>query len=111
MRTGRVPCLLAAWYLSACAPGCVRDTQGAAASAHPHSPQLRGTRIHAVLALRGGMGVEEDVDTGESEWVLEQDWKGVNNWGRTDEWGNALPSHDAGSVSYTHLTLPTKRIV
>ena len=101
MRTGRLPCLLAAWCLSACAPGSVHDTQGcaaAAASAHCRCPPpLQRMRINAVLPLRGGMGVEEDVDTGESEWVLEQDWKGVNNWGRTDEWGNALPSHDAGS--------------
>ena len=123
--------MLAAWCLAACVPGCTpgRTATGAVcAHVRPH-PLVRGPADgarghchnghglespHGCLApaLRGGMGIEEDVDTGESEWVLSQDWKGVNDWGRTDEWGNPLAPHAAGSSepeSSSFLLGPTPR--
>ena len=123
--------MLAAWCLAACVPGCTpgRTATGAVcAHVRPH-PLVRGPADgarghchnghglespHGCLApaLRGGIGIEEDVDTGESEWVLSQDWKGVNDWGRTDEWGNPLAPHAAGSSepeSSSFLLGPTPR--
>ena len=62
-----------------------------------------GTKIGALIGL--GIAGEEGMEAGAQAGAEEAEAEGINVFGDAEEW-DVLEA-----VSYTHLTLPTKRIV